>query len=385
MVGQSAANPISRVYKAEARTYITKPYTSMKILQCFIVVSVGVSGVLPIAHAAPARFWISTSGTNTTGPEAPKIPAVIGGVGGTAYVWAQPGVSPTGVTNLEDFSLDLVTADTNPVIAFQRDKITVTNSLNSRFEYVADSSQGFPKTTQEDDSHHGIKVFANSVYGIRGVEGYSIHGNLFTGIGLPCDIAHNCTMTSTGPAWLVASIGFQALQSSGMTNFNLQIGYEGIQYLDTSLPPTAPEEPVSVLFGTDGPLFTYTYNAVSCPTSMCETEITKIGDTADLTIQAVLPPPGDYNGNGIVDAADYTVWRDTLGSTTDLRANGDSSGASAGVIDQADYNVWKTNFGAHAGSGSDVGAAVPEPATLWIFLTGILTVCSQRCHKLINT
>ena len=22
---------------------------------------------------------------------------------------------------------------------------------------------------------------------------------------------------------------------------------------------------------------------------------------------------GDYNGNGIVDAADYTVWRDTLG------------------------------------------------------------------------
>ncbi len=27
----------------------------------------------------------------------------------------------------------------------------------------------------------------------------------------------------------------------------------------------------------------------------------------------------DYNGNGIVDAADYTVWRDTLGSTTDLR------------------------------------------------------------------
>ena len=38
---------------------------------------------------------------------------------------------------------------------------------------------------------------------------------------------------------------------------------------------------------------------------------------------------GDYNGNGIVDAADYTVWRDTLGSTTDLRANGDNSGASA--------------------------------------------------------
>ena len=37
--------------------------------------------------------------------------------------------------------------------------------------------------------------------------------------------------------------------------------------------------------------------------------------------------PGDYNANGTVDAADYTIWRDTLGSTTDLRANGDNTGA----------------------------------------------------------
>ena len=59
--------------------------------------------------------------------------------------------------------------------------------------------------------------------------------------------------------------------------------------------------------------------------------------------------PGDYNGDAIVDAADYTVWRDTLGSTTDLRANGDDSGASAGKIDAADYAVWKNNFGNHAG------------------------------------
>ncbi len=29
-------------------------------------------------------------------------------------------------------------------------------------------------------------------------------------------------------------------------------------------------------------------------------------------------PDGDYNQDGVVDAADYTVWRNTLGSTTDL-------------------------------------------------------------------
>jgi hypothetical protein len=51
--------------------------------------------------------------------------------------------------------------------------------------------------------------------------------------------------------------------------------------------------------------------------------------------------PGDYNGNDVVDAADYTVWRNTLGSTIDLRADGNGNG----VIDQGDYGVWTANFG----------------------------------------
>jgi hypothetical protein len=81
------------------------------------------------------------------------------------------------------------------------------------------------------------------------------------------------------------------------------------------------------------------------------------------------PVLGDYNQNGIVDAADYTVWRDTVGSTADLRANGDNTGASAGKIDSADYAVWKSQFGAHSGSGAgSTGifyATVPEP-TAWL-------------------
>lgn len=68
---------------------------------------------------------------------------------------------------------------------------------------------------------------------------------------------------------------------------------------------------------------------------------------------------GDYNGNGIVDAADYTVWRDSLGSTTNLAADGNGSG----VIDSGDYDVWKANFGNYSGSGAGANSAVPEPAT----------------------
>lgn len=71
---------------------------------------------------------------------------------------------------------------------------------------------------------------------------------------------------------------------------------------------------------------------------------------------------GDYNGDTKVDAADYTIWRDTLNSTTDLRADGDGSG----TVDSGDYTIWKNNFGNSAGAGSSgvmSAANVPEPAS----------------------
>lgn len=45
----------------------------------------------------------------------------------------------------------------------------------------------------------------------------------------------------------------------------------------------------------------------------------------------------DFNRDGQVDSADYTLWRDTNGSTTDLRAdaNGD------GKVDHEDQDIWK--------------------------------------------
>ena len=55
------------------------------------------------------------------------------------------------------------------------------------------------------------------------------------------------------------------------------------------------------------------------------------------------PLPGDYNGNGIVDAADYVIWRDTLNQSV---ANGTGAdGDGNGLIQQADYAVWRANFG----------------------------------------
>jgi CubicO group peptidase (beta-lactamase class C family) len=74
--------------------------------------------------------------------------------------------------------------------------------------------------------------------------------------------------------------------------------------------------------------------------------------------------PGDYNSDGTVDAADYTVWRDTLGSDTSL-PNDDTVG-----VGPDDYDRWKANFGQTTGSGSSASAnaSVPEPATLVLLM-----------------
>ncbi len=71
---------------------------------------------------------------------------------------------------------------------------------------------------------------------------------------------------------------------------------------------------------------------------------------------------GDYNRDGQVNAADYALWRKTLGSTVTRFAGADGDGS--GVIDQADYSRWRANFGAVAAGGAAFASAIPEPTTV---------------------
>jgi hypothetical protein len=80
---------------------------------------------------------------------------------------------------------------------------------------------------------------------------------------------------------------------------------------------------------------------------------------------------GDYNENGTVDAADYTRWRDNLG--TDNVLPNDNIG---GTIDVLHYTQWNDNFGSTGGGSA--GAAVPEPATFGLILSVIWIAASCR-------
>ena len=97
----------------------------------------------------------------------------------------------------------------------------------------------------------------------------------------------------------------------------------------------------------------------------------------DVTLELLSALLGDYNGNGVVDAADYVVWRNTVGQMgISLAADGNGSG----TIDAGDFDVWKMQFGQTAGSGADTSAnaTVPEPATLLMLVTGMLMTCTRR-------
>jgi hypothetical protein len=88
------------------------------------------------------------------------------------------------------------------------------------------------------------------------------------------------------------------------------------------------------------------------------------------------PPPGDFNQDGAVDAADYVVWRRGLGTT----------------YSETDYELWRAHFGDMAGSGAidplssvpasaaPLSAAVPESTS---FLAGwaLMSLYPRRWNK----
>jgi GH35 family endo-1,4-beta-xylanase len=93
-----------------------------------------------------------------------------------------------------------------------------------------------------------------------------------------------------------------------------------------------------------------------------------LGD-GGLDLEIVLPfLLGDFNRNGKVDAADYVVWRRSLG--TSVTPGTAADGNNDGQVTMADLNVWKQHFGESMPAGF-AEASVPESSSNLLLLIGM--------------
>jgi hypothetical protein len=96
----------------------------------------------------------------------------------------------------------------------------------------------------------------------------------------------------------------------------------------------------------------------------------------NLVISGPVGITGDYNKNGVVDVADYVVWRKTLGLMgQNLAADGDPNNE----IDDGDFDVWRAHFGETDIGGMDAMSEqiVPEPAAIVLNLIGLLAILGR--------
>ncbi|QDT70066.1 hypothetical protein MalM25_30110 [Planctomycetes bacterium MalM25] len=101
---------------------------------------------------------------------------------------------------------------------------------------------------------------------------------------------------------------------------------------------------------------------------MNEIDISNLEIAIDITVVGSEDLLGDYDNDQDVDADDYFFWDASYGSTTLLIADGNGDG----VVNAADYTIWRDNLTPVA------AVAVPEPAAGLLVLFAVGSLCRRR-------
>lgn len=313
------------------------------------------------AQAQPAaHFWLSAKASGIAGPEAPTIAQSVG-TPTTLYVWGRPtpGRQFTGV------SLNVIATATgldfvDGSFAFYNE----TDLSTDRFEQVIDSTT-IPALTSEATA---FEVMLGSVDAIEGLNGFTLSDALPRGPGPTCtDGETGCEIASDGlPAWLIGSFEVMPLVA-GSIDLHLQIGDRGM--LERTLADGD--------YNLDGEVAANDSDVWSM----------SYGSTTSLA--------ADGTGDGVVNAADYAVWRDHIGSLavdgvasdTEVRFGIDSMGGdepthNAGSFLDLPPGDRETNLlGDDADATFNLAApalGVPEPTTAMLLVGGVIGLISSR-------
>lgn len=155
----------------------------------------------------------------------------------------------------------------------------------------------------------------------------------------------------------LGALGSGALNSNVIANV-LSAGANFINWGDGS---AFSEATVEMVHAAGLELHAWTVNSVTRMQELIDMGVDGITTDDPQALRELVPPAGlagDFNGDKVVDAADYTVWRDGLGTTYTLEQ----------------YDIWKSNFGSTAEGGALANASVPEPASALMAMFAVLMI-----------
>lgn len=199
----------------------------------------------------------------------------------------------------------------------------------------------------------GGEVKPNSSVGAGGVMNIA-GGTVGSGLNVDSGGTVNITGGTVGSDFDAASLSFINLYG---TEFSLNgLPIDGLELNEPFLLASRDGALSGLLL--DGSPFSFDLNSVDA------TGEDWFSSGASLKLH--LSIPGDFNLDGVVEAADYVLWRKNGGSLSQLA-------------------IWRTHFGQTAGSGSSssVNAAAPEPSTQLMLVLAATCVYSRRSrpHK----
>jgi len=190
------------------------------------------------------------------------------------------------------------------------------------------------------------------------------------------DFHTSSTSLTLGPGQTASN----PLFSGDVSNFsdNAQTVQAGTDVFPSSVPlfdsARLVRVPFQVPFGSSGvfPLEFGPFNELTDSTA--DSLPIQTTDTGSVTV--IVAAIGDYNHNGVVEAADYVVWRRSLGSAANLAADGNLNS----IVDGNDYGVWRSNFGAAGPHGLGT-SSIPEPSTTVVSLISLVVYSALMRRK----
>ena len=261
------------------------------------------------------------------------------------------------------------TATTHSYHAFGNNGSTFNNDINS-----ASNTVTFPGVTSYTKSQILDALWGASDH-LPVVADYQVPAIMQALAGsLPSSIdlgsAANISVTVSNIANVVAAIGADELDYSVTSSGSVAGSF--LNQIDAAL-GSANLHQLS--------LNTSTIGTKSGTISVVSTSQGVENGTINIPVNFLVVLPGDYNGNGAVDTADYVVWRRNSGLSGGA-TYGSGDGNRDGNVTSADYDIWRTNFGqTAAGFGAALASAVPEPAA-WMLAAMSICLAGPRRTRL---